>query len=78
LYEHIIEAVHEDRVLAMHTEPRTIESSPGRLGAKIISLITAVPVTEGRLEFRLSYRRMGEPRWILVTAYPVRMTVVRQ
>jgi hypothetical protein len=78
LYEQMIEAVLEDGVLAMHTEPRTLESSPGRFGAKIISVITAVPVTEGRLEFRLSYRRTGDPQWTLVAAYPVRMTVVRQ
>jgi hypothetical protein len=77
LYEQKIEAV-EDGVVAMHTEPRTLESSPGRLGAKIISAITAVPVTEGRLEFRLSYRRIGDPQWTLVANYPVRMTVVRQ
>jgi hypothetical protein len=79
LFEQIIEMVASDGRVAMHAEPKALESTiPGATGAKIVSTVTSIPVTEGRLELRLSYRKIGDPQWILAASYPVEVTLVRQ
>lgn len=78
-YEQMTDLVFPDGSVAMHTEPRTIESSiRERTGARIVSTLTMVPITEGSLRLRLSYRRIGEQPWTQVATYPVDVVLVRQ
>jgi hypothetical protein len=80
LYEQQTEMVTGDGIIAMHTEPRVLESTiPSvRTGAKIVSALYAIPIVEGRLELRLSYRKVGDPEWMPAATYPIEVTLVRQ
>ena len=80
LYEQMTEMVTYDGAVPMHTEPKTLESHiPGsKTGVKIASTLSAIPITEGRLELRLSYRKIGDPEWTVAATYPVEVTLVRQ
>ena len=80
MYEQMTKMVTADGAVAMHTEPKILESNvPSvRTGVKIASALSAIPLTEGRLELRLSYRKIGDPEWTLAATYPVEVTLVRQ
>jgi hypothetical protein len=49
----------------------------GGAGAKIFVPLDLIPAIEGRLEFRVSYRKIGDPEWILATTYPIELSLVR-
>jgi len=77
-YEQTTDLVVQDGTIAMHTEPKRLESSlAGRTGVKITGTLTAVPITDGPLRLRLSYRKIGEQDWIEVAEYPVTVSLVR-
>jgi hypothetical protein len=77
-YEQMTDLVSSDGSVAMHTEPKALESTVReRTGARVISTLTMVPITDGPLRLRLSYRRIGEEQWIQVATYPVDVVLVR-
>jgi hypothetical protein len=79
LYEQKEEMVTTDGTVFMRVDPRVLQSTKtGAPGVKIVSTMTAIPAINGRLELRLSYRKIGDPKWILAATYPVEVTLVRQ
>jgi hypothetical protein len=77
LYEQMADVAIEDGSIAMHTEPKTLERTVGSTGVKIVSTLTAVPITNGPLQLRIFYRRIGEQSWIQASTYPVAVSLIR-
>ncbi|MBZ5625232.1 MAG: hypothetical protein LAQ69_42005 [Acidobacteriia bacterium] len=79
-YEQMTDLIVPDGSVAMHTEPMALKpTTPGRAtGAKIISTLTLVPLTDGPLRLRLFYRRIGEQEWTPAAAYPVDVVLIRK
>jgi hypothetical protein len=77
-YEQMIRLVGADGTIAMHTEPTAIEWQKASMGAKNISHLTAVPITDGSLELQLFYRKIGEQDWTEAATYPVFVELTRQ
>ncbi|HJT89990.1 MAG TPA: hypothetical protein VJ732_19095 [Bryobacteraceae bacterium] len=78
-YEQKVEIFTRSGDIAMHTEPqRLVPGAPSSTGVKIISSLTAVPISDGPLELRLSCRRIGDPAWQQEASYPIDVALVRQ
>jgi len=77
-YEQMTEVALADGTIAMHSVPEVIQQGvPSSTGAKMISTLTAVPVTNGSIEVRLHYRKVGDPKWIQAATYPIEIILVR-
>jgi hypothetical protein len=84
LYEQVMELLTAGGTVTNRSISTALELAPSAPGtsstiiSKGIYELPDIPITEGRLELRLSYRKIGDPKWIPAATYPVEVTVVRQ